>query len=64
MVDFGDGDDAGVGDDLAGEDFEERGLAGAVGADEADALAALDVEVELVEEDALAEGLLDCLECG
>ena len=43
-------DVAGVGVALAEEGFEERGFAGAVGADDADALAALHVELELLPE--------------
>jgi hypothetical protein len=49
------------GDD-AGEDLEQRGLAGAVGADEHDALAALGLEVEIAIDDVVAVGLLDVLE--
>src|SRR5206468_1201062 len=60
----GDGDRAGVGDDLADEDFEKGCFARAVGADEPESLAALDVEVELVEERALAEGLFEVGERG
>ena len=45
--------------DDAGEDFEERGFAGAVGADEDDALAALGGEVEIAVNDVRAVGLAD-----
>jgi hypothetical protein len=46
------------GDD-AGEDFEKGGFAGAVGADEDEALAALGGEVEIPIHDVIAVGLLD-----
>jgi hypothetical protein len=46
------GEVAGGGFVLAGEDAEQGGLAGAVGGDEADALAGLDGEVEAGEEGA------------
>ena len=59
-----DGGGAGVEGELAEEGLEEGGLSGAVVTDQADALAAVDVEVELVEEDALAEGFLDVGEGG
>ena len=49
------------GDD-AGEDFEERGFAGAVGSDEDDALAALGGEVEVFVNDVVAVGLPDVFE--
>ena len=45
-----------VGLALAGEDAQERRLAGAVGADEPDALARLDGEADLVEDELAAEG--------
>ena len=53
---------AAVDRDDVGEDFEEGGLAGAVGADEHDALAALGGEVEIAVNDVVAVGLLDVLE--
>jgi hypothetical protein len=56
---LGDGDDAGVGNNFAGEDFEECRLAGAVGADEPEALALFDIEAEAVKDDPLAEGLFE-----
>ena len=46
-----DADLAGVGPVDAGKDFHQRGLAGAVLADECDDLAAGDVEVHLVQSD-------------
>jgi hypothetical protein len=58
------GGGTGVEGELAEEGFEEGGFARAVVADEADALAAVDVEIELVEEDALAEGFFDVGEGG
>ena len=50
---------AGVRNDLSRADLEQRRLAGAVGADEPDALALLHVQVQPVEEEALAEGLFE-----
>src|SRR3954463_14478173 len=50
---------ASVRDQLAKQRLEQRRLSRAVIADQTDALAAVDVEIELVEEDALAEGFLD-----
>ena len=48
-------------DDVA-EDLEQGGLAGAVGSDEHDALAALGLEVEVAVDDVVAVRLLDVLE--
>jgi hypothetical protein len=48
--------------DDTGEDFEERGFAGAVGTDEHDALAALGGEVEVFVNDVVAVGLPDVFE--
>ena len=53
---------AAVGFRLAEEDPEQRGLAGAVRADDGDALAARDFEVEAAEERALAEALRERLD--
>ena len=50
---------AALGRDDVGEDFEEGRFAGAVGADEDDALAAFAGEVEVLVDDVLAVGLLD-----
>ena len=51
-------DAAGVGRGVAGDELEQRRLAGAVHAHHAPALAAADPEVEAVEDDALAVGLV------
>ena len=59
-----DGYDSTFGRHLAHHNFEERRLAAAVVADQADALAPVDVEIELVEEDALAKCFLDVCEGG
>jgi len=59
-----DGDGTLVGLDFADEHLEEGGLAGAVVADEADALALVDGEVELLEEDFFAEVFFDVGEGG
>ena len=53
---------AAVGRELAGDDLEERGLAGAVGADDGDLLAAADREVDPIEDDEVAVGLRDALD--
>ena len=50
---------AAIDGDLAGEDLEQGGLAGAVGADEHDAVAALDGEVEVLVDALFAVGLAD-----
>ena len=55
----GDGDSAGVDGQLSGENAEERGFSAAIVADEPDAFAAVDGEVQLVEHDAPAEGFFD-----
>ena len=55
---------SGIDNHLADKDFEECGLAGPVGIDESDSLAAFDIEAKLVEDDALAEGLFDVGESG
>src|SRR5204862_7988990 len=57
-----DGDLAGVGLLLAGDHAEERGLAGAVRADDADDRARRDLEREVVDEHAVAVALGDVLE--
>ena len=54
--------EAAVDRDDAGEDLEQRGLAGAVGADEHRALAAFALEVEVLVDDVVAVGLPDVLE--
>src|SRR5580658_11203959 len=62
MADFygaGDGDGAAVGGHLVGEQTKQRGFAGAIGADEANALAEIDLEIEVLEDDTLAEGLFE-----
>ena len=48
-------DGAGVEVEVAGQGGEQRGLAGAVGADERDQLSPADVEVDVVEDGAAAE---------
>ena len=53
---------AAVDRDDAGEDLEQGGLAGAVGADEHGALAAFAFEIKVLIDDVLAVGLLDVLE--
>ena len=50
------GDGAGIGLDLAGEDAEQGGFAGAVAADQAEAFAFGDAEGDVLEEEAGAEG--------
>jgi hypothetical protein len=55
------GDGARVGAELAREDAEERRLAGAVGADEADAIAVGEREAHALEEGARAEGVGEVL---
>jgi hypothetical protein len=52
---FGDGDRARIGGGLAGGDAHEGGLAGAVTAEQADAFAFLDLEVEVVQDGRAAE---------
>jgi hypothetical protein len=54
--------EAAVDRDDAGEDLEQRRLAGAVRADEHRALAAFALEVEVLIDDVVAVGLLDMLE--
>src|SRR5690242_295793 len=48
-----------VGRELPGEQFEKGGLAGAVGADKADAVTALNAQGEVADDRALSEGLAD-----
>ncbi len=52
---------AGIGLQFAGQQLDQRGLAGAIGADDADAVAADDARREIVDDDALAEALADVL---
>src|ERR1700722_12569951 len=56
---FCDGDGAAVGSHLVGEQTKQSGFAGAVGADEADALAEIDLEIEMLEDDTFAESPLE-----
>ena len=58
---FGERDLAAVGRDLAGQQPEQGRLAGAVGPDQADAVAALDAQGEVPDDRALAEALEDML---
>ena len=53
-----------IADEFAGERFEQRRLAAAVGADQPDALAGVDGEGKLVEQRALAEGFFDVVDRG
>ena len=55
---FLEGDLAAVGRCLAEDERKECGFAGAVGADEADAVAAIDLERNVFEEGATAKDLL------
>ena len=59
---LGDGGRSEVDGHLAKDDFEQRGLSAAVVADQADAFAAVDGEIQLVEDNAPAEGFLDVAE--
>src|SRR5450432_1464899 len=59
---FSDADAADIGDDFAGDNFEQRSFAAAVFADQADAFAAIDEEFELVEQHALAKSFFDVVE--
>src|SRR5690606_38542164 len=52
-------DRAAIGGDLAEHQLEQRRLAGAVGPDESDAVAALHDRVEVTDDDAFAPGLGD-----
>src|SRR6185437_12378214 len=52
-------DAAGVGGELAGEQLDQRGLAGAIGADDADAVAADDAGGEVADDETVAETLAD-----
>ena len=61
---FGDGAGTGVEGEFVGEDFEDGSFAAAVVADETDALAAVDGEEELVEEDAASVVFFEVGECG
>ncbi len=54
-------DAAGIGRLGAGEHFDQRGLAGAVRADDADAVAALNADREVVDDRAIAVGPADVL---
>ena len=51
------GDGAGIGLHFAGQNFQERGLAGAVGTDQAEALAFRDAERDVLEQHARPESL-------
>ena len=67
LVQHGDPHAAGAGDAAvvgllhAGQDAQQRGLAGAVGADDADALAVVEPEGDLVEEGARAQRERDAI---
>src|SRR5450432_1841697 len=56
---FSDANAADIGHDLAGYNFEQRGFAAAVFADQTDAFTAIYEEFELVEQHALAESFFD-----
>ena len=60
----GDGDRAGIDRHLADQHLEKGGFARAVVADQSDALAQVDAEIEIVEKDSFAEGLFDSAERG
>jgi hypothetical protein len=54
-------DRVGIGQDLAGELGDQRGFAGPVGADDADDAARRQAEIELVDEELVAEALAELL---